>query len=156
MAQMVKSLPAIWERPGFTSWDEKIPWKGNGNLLQYSCLENPMDGGAWQATVHRLFHEVGLYHYELSSQICLCCIPQILGILYFYFHLSVGILVSPFILTDLGFLFCFLLTHMLFNLHLFFFFSVFFFKLISSIISLWLEKVLDMISIFLNLFRLVT
>ena len=28
--------------------------KGNGNLLQYSCLENPMDGGAWQATVHGL------------------------------------------------------------------------------------------------------
>ena len=25
---------------------------GNGNLLQYSCLENPMDRGAWQATVH--------------------------------------------------------------------------------------------------------
>ena len=24
----------------------------NGNLLQYSCLENPMDRGAWQATVH--------------------------------------------------------------------------------------------------------
>ena len=24
---------------------------GNGNPLQYSCLENPMDGGAWQATV---------------------------------------------------------------------------------------------------------
>ena len=26
--------------------------KGNGNPLQYSCLENPMDRGAWQATVH--------------------------------------------------------------------------------------------------------
>ena len=26
--------------------------KGNGNPLQYSCLENPMDGGAWWATVH--------------------------------------------------------------------------------------------------------
>ena len=25
---------------------------GNGNLLQYSCLENSMDGGAWWATVH--------------------------------------------------------------------------------------------------------
>ena len=25
---------------------------GNGNLLQYSCLENPMDRGAWRATVH--------------------------------------------------------------------------------------------------------
>ena len=26
--------------------------EGNGDPLQYSCLENPMDGGAWQATVH--------------------------------------------------------------------------------------------------------
>ena len=26
--------------------------EGNGTPLQYSCLENPMDGGAWQATVH--------------------------------------------------------------------------------------------------------
>ena len=26
--------------------------EGNGNPLQYSCLENPLDGGAWQATVH--------------------------------------------------------------------------------------------------------
>ena len=28
--------------------------EGNGNPLQYSCLENPTDGGAWQATVHRV------------------------------------------------------------------------------------------------------
>ena len=28
------------------------PGEGNGNPLQYSCLENPMDGKAWQATVH--------------------------------------------------------------------------------------------------------
>ena len=27
--------------------------EGNGNPLQYSCLENPMDGGAWWAIVHR-------------------------------------------------------------------------------------------------------
>ena len=26
--------------------------EGNGNPLRYSCLKNPMDGGAWQATVH--------------------------------------------------------------------------------------------------------
>ena len=32
----------------------KCPGEGNGNPLQYSCLENPMDGGAWQATVHRV------------------------------------------------------------------------------------------------------
>ena len=30
----------------------RSPGEGNGNLLQYSCLENPMDGGAWWATVH--------------------------------------------------------------------------------------------------------
>ena len=28
------------------------PGEGNGNSLEYSCLENPMDGGAWWATVH--------------------------------------------------------------------------------------------------------
>ena len=30
----------------------RSPGEGNGNLLQYSCLENPVDGGAWWATVH--------------------------------------------------------------------------------------------------------
>ena len=30
----------------------RFPGEGNGNPLQYSCLENPMDGGAWRATVH--------------------------------------------------------------------------------------------------------
>ena len=30
----------------------RSPGEGNGNPLQYSCLENPMDGGAWQAAVH--------------------------------------------------------------------------------------------------------
>jgi len=31
---------------------ERFPQEGNGNPLQYSCLENPMDRGAWWATVH--------------------------------------------------------------------------------------------------------
>ena len=31
---------------------ERSPGEGNGNPLQYSCLGNPMDTGAWQATVH--------------------------------------------------------------------------------------------------------
>ena len=30
----------------------RSPREGNGNPLQYSCLENPKDRGAWQATVH--------------------------------------------------------------------------------------------------------
>ena len=32
----------------------RFPGDGNGNPLQYSCLENPKDRGAWQATVHRV------------------------------------------------------------------------------------------------------
>ena len=32
----------------------RYPGGGHGNPLQYSCLENPMDRGAWQATVHRV------------------------------------------------------------------------------------------------------
>ena len=32
----------------------RSPGEGNGNALQHSCLENPMDRGAWRATVHRL------------------------------------------------------------------------------------------------------
>ena len=30
----------------------RSPGEGNGNPLQYSCLKNPMEGGAWEATVH--------------------------------------------------------------------------------------------------------
>jgi len=33
------------------------PGEGNGNPLQYSCLINPMDRGAWQATVHVVANE---------------------------------------------------------------------------------------------------
>ena len=38
--------------PGLILGSGRSPGKGNGNPLQYSCLENPMDRGAWQTTVH--------------------------------------------------------------------------------------------------------
>ena len=38
--------------PGSIPGWGRFPGEGNGNLLRYSCLENPMDGGAWWATVH--------------------------------------------------------------------------------------------------------
>ena len=51
MAQTVKNLPAMWE-----TWVQSLVWEdpleGNSNPLQYSCLENPTDRRAWQATVH--------------------------------------------------------------------------------------------------------
>ena len=38
--------------PGSIPGSGRSPGEGNGNPLQYSCLENPMDRGAWQAIVH--------------------------------------------------------------------------------------------------------
>ena len=38
--------------PGSIPGLGRSPGEGNDNPLQYSCPENPMDGGAWQATVH--------------------------------------------------------------------------------------------------------
>ena len=38
--------------PGSVPGSGRSPGEGNGNPLQYSDLENPMDGGSWQATVH--------------------------------------------------------------------------------------------------------
>ena len=52
VAQIVKNLSAMWATMGSIPWLGRSPREGNGNPLQYSCLENPMDGGAWQATVH--------------------------------------------------------------------------------------------------------
>ena len=40
--------------PGSIPGSGRSPGEGNGNPLQYSCLENPMDRRAWQDTVHRV------------------------------------------------------------------------------------------------------
>ena len=40
------------KRRGFSLWVRKIPWRKAWQPIQYSCLENPMDRGDWQATVH--------------------------------------------------------------------------------------------------------
>ena len=52
---VVENLPANTGDAGDAGsipGSERFPGGGNGNPLQYSCLENPMDRGAWQATVH--------------------------------------------------------------------------------------------------------
>ena len=49
---MVKNLPANTGDMGSIPGLGRSPGEGNGNLLEYSCLENPMDRGAWQTTVH--------------------------------------------------------------------------------------------------------
>ena len=54
---MVKNPPAIAgdiKDAGLIPGSGRSPAAGHGNPLQYFCLENPMDRGAWRATVHRL------------------------------------------------------------------------------------------------------
>ena len=49
---VVKNLPANAGDAGLIPGLGRCPGGANGNPLQCSCLENPMDGGAWWATVH--------------------------------------------------------------------------------------------------------
>ena len=52
MAQLVKESACKVGDPGLIPGLERSPREGNGNPIQYSYLENPMDRGAWWATVH--------------------------------------------------------------------------------------------------------
>ena len=49
---VVKNLPANVEDSGSIPESGRLTGEENGNPLQYSCLGNPMDRGAWWATVH--------------------------------------------------------------------------------------------------------
>ena len=49
---MVKNLPTMQEAQVRSLGWEDFPGEEHGNPLQYSCLDNSMDRGAWQATVH--------------------------------------------------------------------------------------------------------
>ena len=50
---MVKNLPANAGHTGLVPGLQRSPEVGNGNPLQYSCLENSMDRRAWRATVQK-------------------------------------------------------------------------------------------------------
>ena len=49
---VVKNLPASTGDSGLIPGLGRSPGEGNGSPLQYSCLENPMDRGAWWTTAH--------------------------------------------------------------------------------------------------------
>ena len=54
---MINNLPAYRGDAGSIPELSSTPGGGNGNPLQYSCLGNPMDKGAWQATVYGVTKE---------------------------------------------------------------------------------------------------
>ena len=51
-------------RPRFDPWVRKFPGEGKGNPLQYSCLENPMDRGAWCPWGHRVRQDWATSHFH--------------------------------------------------------------------------------------------
>ena len=77
---MVKNLPANAGNVGSIPGLGRSPGEGTGNLLQYSCLENPMDRGAWWTTVH----EVTRVRHDLVTE------PHTCEILLGWFKLTVS------------------------------------------------------------------
>ena len=57
VAQIIHNLPAMQENTDSIPALGRSPGEGNGNPLQYSCLENSMDRGAWWITVHGVAKE---------------------------------------------------------------------------------------------------
>ena len=61
--------------PGLIPGLGRSPGEGNGNPLQYSRLENPMDGGAWRATVHGVIESDRTERLTLS--LCCCSVAEV-------------------------------------------------------------------------------
>ena len=57
----------------FKSLVDSITGEGNGNPLQYSCLENPMDRGSWWTRVHRIVKELDTTEWLNNNHSWLCC-----------------------------------------------------------------------------------
>ena len=66
----VKNPPANTGDTGSNPELGRYPGEGNGNPLWYSCLENPMDRGAWQATVHWVTnrHDIAIKQQQQQMQ----------------------------------------------------------------------------------------
>ena len=83
IAQMVKSLPAMQEMQV-----QSLGWEGNGNPLQYSCLENSMDRGAWLVAVQgvaKSWTQLNSFHFSMTNDVdhlfyVLVCHPDIVEV----------------------------------------------------------------------------
>ena len=81
---MVKNLPAMSET-WVWSLGQEDPWRREWYPLQYSCLENLMDKGAWQVIVHRvqrigheqLTHIVYYYNFYIESEVAQLCLTLV-------------------------------------------------------------------------------
>ena len=64
MTQRVKNTVTMQADPNLIPGLRRFPREGNGNPLQYSCLEHPMNTGAWQATVNRITERLSSSRYR--------------------------------------------------------------------------------------------
>ena len=71
---MVNNPPANEGNVGLIPGSARLPGEGNGNPLQYFCLGNPIDRGAWWATVH------GLQRVTHSLVECTHCIIMVISV----------------------------------------------------------------------------
>ena len=89
MAQVVKNTLANAgdiRDTGLIPWLGRTPGGEHGNPLQYSCLENPRDRGAWRATVHGVEQSLAWLKW-LSTQECTWSSQQVI---YFIFDVSIS------------------------------------------------------------------
>ena len=77
---MVKNSPANAGDVGLIPGSGRSPGEGNGNIFQYSCLGNPMDRGAWWATVHRVAKELDMT-YRLNNNNNLITLEFLVGMI---------------------------------------------------------------------------
>ena len=83
VAQMVKNLPAVWETQVWSLSLKDSLEKEIATYSQYSCLENSMDRGAWQATVYGVTKsrtQLSNYFHEILDSELIC------NALYSFFH----------------------------------------------------------------------
>ena len=67
---VVKNLPANAGDVGSVPGSERSPGEGNGNPSQSSCLGNPTERGAWQATVHGVAKELDTTEQLNNNNVC--------------------------------------------------------------------------------------
>ena len=65
---MLKNLPANARDTGSIPGSGRSPGEANGNPLQHSCLGNPMNRGAWQATVHGVAKQSDMTKHACASR----------------------------------------------------------------------------------------
>ena len=74
---MVKNLPANAGKVGSIPGSRRSPGEGNSSALQCSCLGNPMDKGAWQATVREVAESDMTEHtHKCLSELPCCMVPS--------------------------------------------------------------------------------